>query len=75
MVVNYLAQLHHGHLEALFHIFVNLWTHKWSKLVFDDMCMNWGNDFQDVDWADFLPPTQRTFLPHVPKPYVVSVYN
>ena len=41
MLPSYLAQLHQGHLEVVFHIFANLQKYKRSKVVFDNTCMTW----------------------------------
>ena len=64
----YLVQPRQGHLEAVYHIFAYLRKYKRSKVVFDDMCVNWGNKFQAVDWRNFYPEASEPIPPNVPEP-------
>ena len=68
MLSSYLAQLHQGHLDAVFQICVHSQKYKWSKLVFDEMCMNWGSKSQAVDWTDFYPDSSEPIPPMVQEP-------
>ena len=39
------------------------------KVVFDNMCVNWRNKFQVVDWKDFYPEANELIPPNDPEPH------
>jgi hypothetical protein len=56
---SFLAQPHHGHLEAVFYPYGYWKTHFYSNMVFDNEYINWNDDnFPIHDWSDFYHDAQ-----------------
>ena len=69
MLASFLAAPREGHLDAAFHLFAYLKSHKRSRIVFDDSFMSESNtSFPEFDWVPFYADAREEIPPNMPEP-------